>query len=94
MVEAEEIFELLHKARREIEVSCDSLFGIWTTTLLASAQTMRVLYSVPERDLFGPSAKDRDKDKVERKLTEFQRKMEQMFRPVVGFNFKHRRKQD
>ena len=72
---AEDIFFLMHKSRREIEVSAQML--AWRQGFSAE------LHEQMERDIWDQSGVEAEKDKVGNRLKDFRLKTEAMCRPVV-----------
>jgi hypothetical protein len=84
--EAEVVFNMMHRARGDIEVSCASL--IWRVQHYEPGERDQndAFYAQCRRDVW--EMHDEDKDKVGAKLNEFRDKMEKLFRPVVDRKFR------
>jgi hypothetical protein len=72
--DAEEIFLLMHKARREIEVSAQML--LWQEV---DDETMKEF----QRDIWDRGEFEKEKDRIGKKLAEFRERVETLFRPVI-----------
>ncbi len=85
--EAEEIFLLMHKARRAIEVSSGML--AWKVRQYDGPEVdhNESFYEQCRRDIWDMGNFEPEKDKVGRQLVEFRTKMEQMFGPIIDRNF-------
>jgi hypothetical protein len=87
--EAEEIFMLMHKARRSIEVSSEML--AWKVGQYEDREAPdhnAEFYEQCRRDIWDLGAFQPEKDKVGKQLTEFRQRMEKTFEPVIGKEFK------
>jgi hypothetical protein len=87
--EAEEIFMLMHKSRREIEVSSQML--AWKVGQYEDHEAPdhnQAFYEQCRRDIWNVGEFQPDKDKVGKQLVKFRERMENTFRPVLGRNFK------
>ena len=74
--ECEEIFMMMHRARREIEVASQML--TWRTETLKPD-----LRDQLERDIWNTGDFEPESDRVGRKLTEFRLKMEALCQPII-----------
>ena len=86
--EAEDIFMLMHKARRAIEVSSQML--AWKTAQYEDREAPdqnAAFYEECRRDVWDVGDYQPEKDKVGKQLREFREKMEKMFQPVIGTEF-------
>jgi len=72
--QAEEMFLLMHRARREIEVSAQML--LWQ-------ELGRDTVVEFQRDIWERGEFEKDKDKVGKKLIEFRERVEKLCRPVI-----------
>lgn len=87
--QAEDIFMLMHKARREIEVSAQML--AWQVSQYAGERVEdhnAAFYEQCRRDIWDTGGFEPEKDKVGKKLIEFRERMEGLFQPVIGGKFK------
>ena len=86
--EADEIFLLMHKARRAIEVSSEML--AWKVRQFDGPEDdhNQAFYEQCRRDIWDMGNYQPENDKVGAQLVEFRDKMERMFRPVIDRNFK------
>jgi hypothetical protein len=72
----EDIFMLLHRARREIEVASQML--TWRDNFSPD------MHAKLEQDIWDSSGVEPEKDRVGKKLIEFREKMEALCEPVIG----------
>jgi hypothetical protein len=87
--EAEDIFMLMHKARRAIEVSSQML--AWKVGEYENPEVpnrSEVFYEECRRDIWNMGDFKPEQDKVGMQLNEFRKRMEKMFRPIIGADFK------
>jgi hypothetical protein len=87
--EAEEIFMLMHKSRRAIEVSSQML--AWKVGQYEDHEAPdhnQAFYEQCRRDIWDVGEYQPEKDKVGKQLVKFRDRMENTFRPILGRNFK------
>ncbi len=84
--EAGDIFALMHVARRDIEVSRDTLLWRLENYEPGERDGNDEFYAQCRRDIW--TMKGKEPDRVEAKLNEFLKRMEDMFRPVVDHELK------
>ena len=77
---AENIFMLMHRARREIEVSAQML--AWHRTGFSPDQRQQM-----ERDIWDMGDVDKEHDRVGQKLSEFRARIEAMCQPIIAREF-------
>jgi hypothetical protein len=81
--QAEDIFILLHKARREVEVSSEMLSWKVHNPIGPVPDHNARFWEQCRRDIWDHGDFEPEKDKVGKKLAEFRSKMEGMCRPVI-----------
>jgi hypothetical protein len=79
--ECEDIFILMHRARREIEVASQML--TWRADKLKPD-----MYEQLERDIWDSGGFEPEKDRVGKKLREFREKMEALCQPVINAGYR------
>jgi hypothetical protein len=79
--ETEEIFLLLHTARREIEVACEMLE--WMRAPQTGAQDAQLWVQMRRDISSGSSATAKEGDRVGKKLEDFRTRIETLCRPIV-----------
>jgi len=87
--EAEEIFMLMHKSRRAIEVSSQML--AWKVGQYEDHEAPdhnQAFYEQCRRDIWDAGDYQPEKDNVGKQLVKFRERMENTFLPVMGRSFK------
>jgi len=86
--EAEDIFMLMHRSRRSIEVSSEML--AWKVRHYDGPEIDHnaEFYEQCRRDIWDVGNFEPEKDKVGKQLIEFRERMERTFRPVIDRGFK------
>ena len=87
--EAEDIFMLMHRARRAIEVSSQTL--AWKVSQYQHREAPdhnAAFYEQCRRDIWDHANFEPEKDQVGSLLKEFRERMEKMFQPIIGTDFK------
>ena len=77
----DDIFTLMHRARREIEVSAQMLMWHYSKVDAATRREW-------ERDVWAMGTFEPEKDKVGKELVEFRQRTEDLCRPIVDRGFR------
>jgi hypothetical protein len=80
---AEQVFMLMHKARREIEVAADMLAWRVQNPIGPEPNHDEEFWRQCKRDIYDYGDFEPNQDKVGKKLVEFREKMEALCRPVI-----------
>jgi hypothetical protein len=81
--DSEDIFMLLHKSRREIEVSSEMLAWKAYNHEGVEPDHNEAFYEQCRRDIWEVGDFQREKDKVGQRLIEFRSRMEKLCRPII-----------
>jgi hypothetical protein len=79
---------LLHKSRREIEVSSEMLAWKAYNQDGAELEHNEAFYEQCRRDIWDVGDFQREKDKVGQRLVEFRNRMEKLCRPIVDKEYR------
>jgi hypothetical protein len=81
--QTEEVFMLMYKARREIEVSADMLAWHVQNPIGQVPQQNEEFFEQCRRDIWDHGDIEPERDKVGKKLAAFRERMEALCRPVI-----------
>lgn len=88
---AEEIFLLMHKSRREIEVAADMLAWEIHNPIGPVQNHNEEFWRQCRRDIWDHGDFEPERDKVGKRLAEFREKMEMLCRPVIDRGIRRKR---
>jgi|GEM_PF-2126099 hypothetical protein len=80
---AQEIFTLLHAARRDVELAADMLAWRVQNAIGPTPEHDEEFWRQCKRDVYDYGDFEPEKDKVARKLREFRQRMELLCRPII-----------